>query len=178
VLDPVCGQSQPPEALPSCTRTACRRCDNSMEMPSRQRNLRKAAPRSAGQEARDLGRRPAVAAEIRTPRTGSGWRRATTIYARVYRRVGPPTHFAALGLSKSNASTVVLFRTCSASAGLAASITSNPVARRRFAVVERTTAFSSTIKMTGFSIATMSGVDVSGDRRTFCTSSNTSPVVR
>jgi len=85
-------------------------------------------------------------------------------------RVPPPqptTHFAGLVMSDSNASTTVLFRICSTSVELAASITSNPAARRRFAIAERTTPFSSTIKTTGFSITTMTGVDVPGDRRNF-----------
>src|SRR5216683_4364761 len=49
---------------------------------------------------------------------------------------------------KNNASTAVLFRTCSASAELTASKTSNPAARSRSAFAQRKTAFSSTTKTT------------------------------
>jgi hypothetical protein len=48
----------------------------------------------------------------------------------------------------NNASTAVLSRTCSASAELTASKTSNPAARNRSAFAQRKTAFSSTTKTT------------------------------
>ena len=81
--------------------------------------------------------------------------RTTPIGRRVY----------AAGVVWISASTKVVRRTQSPSADVATSITSNPAARRRSAAAERTRAFSPTIKTTGFSITTMTRVDVPGDRR-------------
>jgi hypothetical protein len=55
---------------------------------------------------------------------------------------------------KNNASTTVLFRTCFASAELAASKTSNPAARRRSAFARRNGASPSTTRTTGFPVRT------------------------
>jgi hypothetical protein len=104
---------------------------------------------SGAQQPGNLGRRPAVPADI-----GAGARAASAYWL----------YFAGFGMSDSIASTTVLFRISCASAELVASTTSNPAARRRLALAERRTVCSSTIKTMGFSSTAISGADARRDR--------------